>query len=301
MSDEHDNDSRELLGRKKVTLEDTVIEAVRRGGHYLSLPLSWLYELSDKDYKALFKAGRKFEVVEPGCHIWGMTPTAPYTQTGFRLDLQPGDVITCRGSSMTSGDGVPAIKWADKDCQWICNDPTFSPALDNSMWSGVYPMRGYLTPLYEPDEEFPKPTERRVVPALQKQLDRLNPKPQQAVNVWVIRESGETPVYVSVHMEDDGGVPATLRDVVNFDKDVVYPEKYGCVDCGAPCEKGQDCCTKCIEASRDENAPDRAHIKRLWEAAHQQLGHLEGEAYKELDASLRRISALLEQGKAVML
>lgn len=111
--------------------------------------MSAVAELDEKAYKALFKKGQKFRVIKAGAKISGMVPIAPWTQQGFRRELEVGDVLTCRGSSMTAGDGVPAIKWADEKDDWICNDPLFYPQLDNGMWTGQYPARGYLEPIDE--------------------------------------------------------------------------------------------------------------------------------------------------------
>jgi hypothetical protein len=93
-----------------------------------------------------FRAGRKFRVIKAGASIDGMVPIAPYCQQGFRKPLPVGTILTCRGSGMTFGDGVPAVKWADEHDQWICNDAVFEPT-KGGMWGGQLPADGYVEPV----------------------------------------------------------------------------------------------------------------------------------------------------------
>ena len=94
-------------------------------------------------YRSDYVKGRRYRVVGHGAYLSGMVPTAPYCQQGWRLDLNVGDVITCLGESMTMGDGVPALKWADSDGKWLANDCTFSPAT-GGLWGGQVPAAGFL-------------------------------------------------------------------------------------------------------------------------------------------------------------
>jgi hypothetical protein len=82
-------------------------------------------------------------VIREGARLTGMVPVAPYTQQGWSKQLHVGDVITCAGSGMTFGDGVPALKWKDENGQWLANDCIFQP-VQGGMWSGQIPEDGYL-------------------------------------------------------------------------------------------------------------------------------------------------------------
>lgn len=92
-----------------------------------------------------YKAGQRYRVIKPGASISGMKPIAPNVQQGFVRKLQVGDVLTCRGTSMTFGDGVPIVKWADEKNEWICNDADFSPST-GGMWNRR-PDDSYLEPI----------------------------------------------------------------------------------------------------------------------------------------------------------
>jgi hypothetical protein len=94
-------------------------------------------------YENQFVRGAKFRIVKAGANISGMVPIAPYTQQGFREGLAVGTVLQCAGSSMTSGDGIPAIKWLREDGKSICNDAVFSH-VQGGMWSGQYPAPGWM-------------------------------------------------------------------------------------------------------------------------------------------------------------
>lgn len=93
-----------------------------------------------------YKKGQRYRVVKAGAHLHGMQPVAPCVQQGWRKDLKVGDILTCQGESMTFGDGVPALKWADEDGQWLANDCLFSP-IQGGMWGGQVPEDGYLEPV----------------------------------------------------------------------------------------------------------------------------------------------------------
>lgn len=90
-----------------------------------------------------YEKGKKYRVVKAGGKLWGMKPTAPYVQQGWGMNLSVGDIITCGGTSMTFGDGVPAMKWLDADGKWLANDCTFSP-VKGGMWGGQLPEDGFL-------------------------------------------------------------------------------------------------------------------------------------------------------------
>ena len=68
---------------------------------------------------------------------------AAVADTAMAVQAGGGDILTCAGSSMTFGDGVPALKWTDENGDWIANDCTFTP-VQGGMWSGQIPEDGYL-------------------------------------------------------------------------------------------------------------------------------------------------------------
>jgi hypothetical protein len=90
-----------------------------------------------------YKKGQRYRVIREGARLRGMQPVGPHTQQGWRRELEVGDVITCLGTSMTFGDGVPAVKWGDEDGAWLANDCIFSPA-SGGLWGGQPPADGYL-------------------------------------------------------------------------------------------------------------------------------------------------------------
>jgi hypothetical protein len=98
-----------------------------------------------EDKSEFYRQGRHFRVLREGAQITGMVPAPGGGQQGFRRALHPGELLTCRGVSMTFGDGVPAIKWNDADDQWICNDAIFEPHT-GGMWGGMPPDPDYLQP-----------------------------------------------------------------------------------------------------------------------------------------------------------
>lgn len=92
-----------------------------------------------------FPRGSRWRVVRPGAAIAGMVPSGPGCQTFFRRPLAVGDVLTSLGTSMTMGDGVPALKWGDEAGENICNDAVFEPHV-GTMWQGLRPDPSYLEP-----------------------------------------------------------------------------------------------------------------------------------------------------------
>lgn len=90
-----------------------------------------------------FEKGKKYRVVKSGARLYGYKPIAPYCEEGWGKTLEVGEILTCAGSSMTMGDGVPAIKWKDSDGNWLANDCLFSP-VQGGMWGGQVPEDGYL-------------------------------------------------------------------------------------------------------------------------------------------------------------
>lgn len=96
-----------------------------------------------------YEQGKKYRVIKEGARLSGMRPVAPYCQEGWGMELAVGAVLTCDGTSMTFGDGVPALKWKDADGNWLANDCLFRPIKGDAMWGGQLPADGYL----EPEEE----------------------------------------------------------------------------------------------------------------------------------------------------
>lgn len=90
-----------------------------------------------------YEKGRRYRVVRDGARLTGMQPIDRNAQQGWRKDLVVGDILTCLGTSMTRGDGVPALKWGDETGQWMANDCIFSP-VSGGIWSGQVPVDGYL-------------------------------------------------------------------------------------------------------------------------------------------------------------
>lgn len=91
-----------------------------------------------------FKKGQQWRVNRDGCYLVGMRPLAPYAQTGWRQEAPHNTVLTCAGSLMTQGDGVPVIKWLDRDGNWLANDCEFRPS-GGGMWANA-PLDGTLAP-----------------------------------------------------------------------------------------------------------------------------------------------------------
>jgi hypothetical protein len=100
-------------------------------------------------YRKLFQAGRRFRVAAPGCRLTGMQPHRTGGRVGWGLSLAVGDELTCAGTSMTSGDGVPAVKWWDALGRRLAEDCLFEPVI-GGMWGGQYPVPGRLEPLDGP-------------------------------------------------------------------------------------------------------------------------------------------------------
>jgi hypothetical protein len=92
--------------------------------------------------QADFRAGQRWRVIKEGAYLWGWQPCGPGAQQGWRQTLAVGTILTCSGSSMSSGDGVPIVKWADEHGKPLAGDCEFQPAI-GSMWSSA-PADGYL-------------------------------------------------------------------------------------------------------------------------------------------------------------
>lgn len=91
-----------------------------------------------------YEKDKKYRVIKDGAQLYGMKPTAPYCQTGWRKKLEVGEVITCAGCSMTFGDGIAALKWNDENGEWLANDCMFKPVKGNELWGMQEPADGFL-------------------------------------------------------------------------------------------------------------------------------------------------------------
>ena len=91
-----------------------------------------------------YEKGKQYRVIKDGAHLSGMRPVAPYTHQGWRMNLSLGQVITCDGTSMTFGDGVPALKWSDENGNYLASDCLFSPVKGDIIWGGQVPADGFL-------------------------------------------------------------------------------------------------------------------------------------------------------------
>lgn len=89
-----------------------------------------------------FRRGQKWRMVREGASLWGMQPIAPFAQTSWSMKLPVGTILTCDGSNMTFGDGVPIIKWRDENGAFLANDCEFKPST-GGMWASA-PADGYL-------------------------------------------------------------------------------------------------------------------------------------------------------------
>lgn len=96
-----------------------------------------------------WKAGASYRVIREGARLRGMLPArAPngcLYHIGWGRSLAVGEVIVCDGTTMTMGDGVPAVKWRDQNVTTGIRDCIFSPQVGN-MFSMV-PADGYLEPI----------------------------------------------------------------------------------------------------------------------------------------------------------
>lgn len=81
-----------------------------------------------------FTKGKRYRVIKNGARITGMVSLGYGAFTGFSCKLPIGTIITCSGSSMSFGDGVPLVKWTDEKGNFICNDAEFSPSV-GGMWN----------------------------------------------------------------------------------------------------------------------------------------------------------------------
>lgn len=96
-------------------------------------------------YRGLFTVNRRFRIIKSGGSLYGMRAIRG-GQQGWRKMLDVDEVITCKDSSMTFGDGVPAVKWADANGIRLAHDCLFWPVI-GGMWGGQIPMPGYLEPV----------------------------------------------------------------------------------------------------------------------------------------------------------
>lgn len=87
-----------------------------------------------------FLKGRKYQVIKPGI-LSGWSPVQGGMK-GFSQPMDVGAVLTCDGVSMSSGDGVPVVKWLDENGGHIAIDCEFRPSV-GSMWSS-FPHPGHL-------------------------------------------------------------------------------------------------------------------------------------------------------------
>jgi hypothetical protein len=93
-----------------------------------------------------YTKGSQWRVVQPGAHLWGMVAAGRGCYDLWRQELQVGDIIICDGISMTSGDGVPAVKWLDQNGKMLAVDCCFMP-VKGGMWGGQVPQDGFLEPV----------------------------------------------------------------------------------------------------------------------------------------------------------
>lgn len=89
-----------------------------------------------------FRDGQRWRVIKAGGSLWGWKSAGPHAQEGWRQDLAVGTIITCKGRSMSGGDGVPLIKWGDENGNYLAGDCEFRPET-GGMWASA-PADGYL-------------------------------------------------------------------------------------------------------------------------------------------------------------
>lgn len=89
-----------------------------------------------------FRDGQRWKVIKEGARLSGWRPCGPGAQEGWGLDLPIGAIISCKGRSMSGGDGVPLIKWADENGKHLAGDCEFHPHA-GGMWASA-PTDGYL-------------------------------------------------------------------------------------------------------------------------------------------------------------
>jgi|JI10StandDraft_1071094.scaffolds.fasta_scaffold790149_3 hypothetical protein len=102
-----------------------------------------------------FVDGSRWKVTQAGARLFGWKPI-PGGHEGWVLTLEPGMILTCAGSSMTMGDGVPAIKWRGENGEFLASDCTFSP-VKGGMWGGQIPEDGFLERLEGDSAVVPVP------------------------------------------------------------------------------------------------------------------------------------------------
>ena len=92
-------------------------------------------------------------------------------EEGWSKRLEPGEILTCRGESMTSGDGVPAIKWQDGNGKEMASDCCFREVHGHPLWGGQAPRRGLVVPLDPSPAKAEEPT--KVGPFTEEELCEL--------------------------------------------------------------------------------------------------------------------------------
>lgn len=93
-------------------------------------------------HQTFFRDGQRWRVIKAGASLWGWKPCGPGARQGWRQELAVDTVITCAGRSMSSGDGVPLIKWTDENGNHLAGDCEFRPET-GGMWASA-PADGYL-------------------------------------------------------------------------------------------------------------------------------------------------------------
>jgi hypothetical protein len=97
-------------------------------------------------YRGLFTKGRRFRVAAAGVTLHGTQPVRGGGHQGWKKVLSVGDVLTCDGTSMTSGDGVPAVKWRGAGGEYLAGDCTAARVIGGT-WDGQVPAPGQLEPI----------------------------------------------------------------------------------------------------------------------------------------------------------
>jgi hypothetical protein len=74
-----------------------------------------------------YAAGQRYRVIRDGAYLDGWRPLDAHSHRAWNLPLRQGTVLTCQGRSMTMGDGMPVVKWAAANGQWLARDCEFHP------------------------------------------------------------------------------------------------------------------------------------------------------------------------------